>query len=358
MTVCGEKKIEDLGVVLPHEHLFIDISNQFTEPVTPFGKKLAYQKVNMSNLGYLRRDPYVVKDNLVLSDYNIARDEIMTFKECGGQSIIDVTPIGIGRNPSQLQQLMIETGVNIIAGCGFYTYDTHTADIEEKSVNDITEIIRNDLLIGMDQTGVRSGVIGEIGTSQQIHQSEKKVLQAAGRAQSQTGVPLFVHIYPWSENGIEVLNILESEGANLSQVVICHSDVEINPNYMISVMKRGAFIEFDNFGKEFWIPIEKRGFAGGNFATDRDRVQVIRKLVDLGYQDRLLMTNDICLKVMLHAYGGWGYDHIISNIVPMLIDAGVEEKTIWGIIKENPQQLFLGIKNKEVNHKHGRSENK
>jgi len=130
MTVCGEKKIEDLGVVLPHEHLFIDISNQFTEPVTPFGKKLAYQKVNMSNLGYLRRDPYVVKDNLVLSDYNIARDEIMTFKECGGQSIIDVTPIGIGRNPSQLQQLMIETGVNIIAGCGFYTYDTHTADIE------------------------------------------------------------------------------------------------------------------------------------------------------------------------------------------------------------------------------------
>lgn len=199
----------------------------------------------------------------------------------------------------------------------------------------------NDLLIGMDHTGVRSGVIGEIGTSQQIHPNEKKVLQAAGKAQSQSRIPVFIHVYPWSENGIEVLDILESEGADPSQIVICHSDVEMNLNYMISVMKRGAFIEFDNFGKEFWIPIEKRKFAGGNFATDRDRVQVIRKLVDLGYQNRLLITNDICLKAMLHAYGGWGYDHILSNVVPMLIEVGVEEKIVWEIIIKNPQQLFL-----------------
>jgi len=342
MTVCGEKKIEDLGVILPHEHLFIDISNQFTEPVTPFEKNLAYQKVSMNNLGYLRRDPYVVKDNLILSEYDIARDELMTFKDCGGQSIIDVTPIGIGREPKQLQKLMDETGVNIIAGCGFYTHDTHPADIEKKSVEDITELIMNDLLIGMDHTQVRSGVIGEIGTSQQIHPNEKKVLRAAGKAQSRSRVPIFIHIYPWSKNGIEVLDILESEGANPSQVVICHSDVDMNPNYMISVMKRGAFIEFDNFGKEFWIPVEKRNFAGGNFATDRDRVQVIRKLVDLGYQNRLLITNDICVKAMLHAYGGWGYDHILSNIVPMLIDVGVEEKIVWEIVIKNPQQLFLG----------------
>jgi phosphotriesterase-related protein len=132
------------------------------------------------------------------------------------------------------------------------------------------------------------------------------------------------------------LNILEGEGANPSQVVICHSDVNMNPNYMITIMKRGAFIEFDNFGKEFWIPVEKRNFVGGNFATDRDRVQVIHKLVDLGYQNRLLITNDICLKAMLHAYGGWGYDHILSNIVPMFIDNGIEEKIVWEIIKKNP----------------------
>lgn len=341
MTVCGEKKIEDLGVVLPHEHIFIDISNQFTEPVTPFEKKLAYQKVRISNLGYLRRDPYVVKDNLILSEYDIARDELMTFKECGGQSIIEVTPIGIGRNPNQLQQLMEETGVNIIAGCGFYTHDTHAVDIEKQSVEDITEIIMNDLLIGMDHTGVRSGVIGEIGTSQHVHPNEKKVLQAAGRAQSQSKVPLFIHVYPWSENGLTALDILEGEGASPNQVVICHSDVEINLEYMVSIMKRGAFIEFDNFGKEFWIPIKKRNFAGGNFATDRDRVEAIYQLVDLGYQDNLLLTNDICLKAMLHAYGGWGYDHILTNIIPMLLDAGLEEKIISNFIQKNPHRLFV-----------------
>lgn len=341
MTVCGEKKIEDLDIILPHEHIFIDIRNQFTEPVAPNEKKMAYQKVSLNNIGYLRRDPYLVKDNLILSEYDVARDELMIFKECGGQSIIDVTPIGIGRDPSRLRQLMKETGVNIIAGCGFYTHDTHTADIEKKSVEDITEIIMNDLEIGMDHTGVRSGVIGEIGTSQSMHPNEKKVLQAAGRAQFQSKVPLFIHIYPWSKNGIEVLNILENEGANLSQVIICHSDVEMDLNYMVSVMERGAFIEFDNFGKEFWIPMNKRGFAGGNFATDRERVQIIHNLVELGFQNHLLITNDICLKAMLHAYGGWGYDHILTNVVPMLIDVGVEEKIVWEIIKKNPQQLFL-----------------
>jgi phosphotriesterase-related protein len=87
--------------------------------------------------------------------------------------------------------------------------------------------------------------------------------------------------------------------------------------------------------------MNKRGFAGGNFATDRERVQVIRNLVDLGFQNRLLITNDICLKAMLHAYGGWGYDNILTNVVPMLIDVGVEEKIVWEIIKKNPQQLFL-----------------
>lgn len=339
-TVCGEKKVEDLGVTLPHEHIFIDISNQFTEPSTPFEKRLAYQKINMNILGYLRRNPYVVKENMVLSEYHVAREEIMIFKECGGQSIIDVTPVGIGRDPARLRQLMIETGVNIIAGCGFYTYDTHPADIEEKSIEELTEILMNDLRIGIDNTGVCSGVIGEIGTSREIHRNEQKVLRAAGRAQSRSGVPIFIHIYPWSENGIEALNILESEGANPSQAVICHSDVEMNPDYMIAVMNRGAFIEFDNFGKEFWIPAEKRAFAGGNFATDRDRIQIIRKLVGLGYQNQLLITNDICLKIMLHTYGGWGYDHILTNIVPMLVDAGIDETTIWNIIKKNPQRLF------------------
>ena len=68
----------------------------------------------MNNLGYLRRDPYVVKDNLILSEYDVAYSEIITFKDSGGQSIIDVTPVGIGRDPNQLQQLMKETGVNIL----------------------------------------------------------------------------------------------------------------------------------------------------------------------------------------------------------------------------------------------------
>jgi len=341
MTVLGEKSVNELGIILPHEHIFIDIANQFSEPSTPLEKKLAYQDVSMDTLGYLRRDPYLVRDNLIMSDMQTARREIEYFQKAGGGTIIDVTLEGIGRNPQALRELAQTTGIDIIAGSGFYTHDAHPPRVREMGVEEIADEIRSDIMEGIGESGVRAGVIGEIGTSREIHPEEEKVLRACGRVQGETDLPLFVHIYPWSTNGLQVLDILEKEGAALERIIICHSDVEIDEMYMVKVIKRGAFLEFDNFGKEFIISREKQGFAGGHFNSDWERVRTIQYLVDEGYTDRLLLTNDICLKIMLHAYGGWGYDHILSNVVPMLDEAGVSKKDIDVMIKENPRKMLV-----------------
>ena len=113
-------------------------------------------------------------------------------------------------------------------------------------------------------------------------------------------------------------------------------------DYLIELLKLGVNIEFDNFGKEFFIPKAERGFAGGVFARDIDRVRVIRELIDKDFERQVLITNDICLKSLLRAYGGWGYDHVLTNIVPMMRGEGVSEETIHSFLVRNPAAVLCG----------------
>ena len=118
--------------------------------------------------------------------------------------------------------------------------------------------------------------------------------------------------------------------------------VEIDLEYYKEIIKSGAYVEFDNFGKEYFIDKRYRGFAGGVFARDIERVRAVKELIDLGYLSNILITCDVCLKTLLHRYGGWGYDHILTNIVPMMREEGITEKQIDILLKENPRR-FLDI---------------
>src|SRR5690242_61631 len=105
MTVTGPVARDKLGVILPHEHLFIDLRNQFTEFKDAEKDRLSRESVNIHNLGALRTNPYAIKDNLVLDNLDAAIQEVEYFKRAGGQTIVDCTSIGIGRDMQQLQSL-------------------------------------------------------------------------------------------------------------------------------------------------------------------------------------------------------------------------------------------------------------
>jgi len=343
MSVQGIIDSNKLGIISPHEHVLIDIRNQFREFSEASKRALSEQKVGIGNLDVLSRNPYAIKDNLVLNDLKIAEEELLKFKKAGGDTIVDATPKEIGRDPEALRDISRLTGLNIIAGCGYYTYDTHPKDMNDKTVKDITNEILNDIEIGMNGTRIKAGVIGELGTSEEIHPNEKKVLIASAKAQAETGVAIIVHTYPWGKKGLEVLDILSKNGAKLNKVSICHVDVEIDLEYCKEIIKSGAYIEFDNFGKEYYIDKRYRGFAGGVFARDIERVKAVKDLVDSGYLSNILISCDVCLKTLLHKYGGWGYDHILNNIVPMMREEGITEEQIDILLKENPKR-FLEIK--------------
>ncbi len=340
MTVTGEVDGDQLGIISPHEHLYIDIRNQFREFSDISRRAISEQRVGIYNLDKLSRNPYAVRDNLILDNEKTAVNELLEFKAAGGDTIVDATPASIGRDPIALRRISRLLDINIIAGCGYYTHDIHPADMDCRSIDAIYDEIMTDLTVGIDGTSIKSGVIGEIGISKEIHPNEMNVLKASAKAQLKTGVGILVHTYPWGDNGLEVARILMDNGVQANKICICHVDVQINLMYIRRIMDLGVFVEFDNFGKEYYIDKRDRGFAGGVFARDIERVGAIKELIDLGYLNNIMLSCDICLKTLLHKYGGWGYDHILMNIVPMMSEFGIKDSQINILLRQNPKRFL------------------
>jgi len=339
-TVNGDVAREQLGIILPHEHLFIDIRNQFTEFDDPEKRRISNQSLCMQNLGVVKMNPYAIRDNLFLDDLEAASEEVDRFKQRGGSTIVDCTSVGINRNPKKLHALAVQSGLNIVAGCGYYTYDTHPDLMDTWSAERIADEMLQDMLEGMNGTDIRAGIYGEIGTSDPIRPNENKCLKATAIAFQQRRAAVQVHTFPWGTAGLEAAKVLIEGGVDPAKIVICHIDIEFNLPYILELLQLGVNIEFDDFGKEFFILKEDRGFAGGVFARDIDRVHVILDLLERDFEKQILITNDVCLKSMLRCYGGTGYDHLLTNIVPMMRGEGIKDETIDVFLKENPARLL------------------
>jgi phosphotriesterase-related protein len=339
ITVRGEIDSKDLGIADPHNHLLCDIRSQFTELSQVTKKALSDEKISIEKLGVLSRNPYAIKDNLWINDEKLAEEELLHFKKAGGNTFVDATPRDIGRDPEALRNIAASTGINIVAGCGYYTHDTHPDDLSTRTAQSIADEMTADIKKGMNGTKIKAGIIGEIGTSRQIHPDEEKVLTASAKAYEETGAAILVHTYPWTREALKILNVLSSAGADLRRVVICHIDVDIDLEYCAEIAQKGAYIEFDSFGKQYYIDKRNRGYAG-LFATDIERVRAIKKLIDEGYLDHILVTCDIVFKSLLHRYGGWGYDHVLTNIVPMMDEVGIQDRQIEQLIRRNPGRLL------------------
>jgi phosphotriesterase-related protein len=338
-TVLGTIPSTELGVTLPHEHILIYNTSWWKEPEPASKRALANSKVTIENLGLVKRDPIMVKDNLILDDIDLAIREIEFFKMAGGQTIVDLTSKRIGRDPEALAAISRMTQINIIMGCGYYTHDVHPTEIESLSVEQISEDFTKEILDGVESTGIRCGVIGEIGTSSCIHPNEEKVLRAASSAQSQTGIAISVHAAQWQDNTMEILDILEDSGADLSRVILSHRDQkypfkEQIPKH-IEIARRGAYVEYDVWGCEWDFESLNEGIP-----SDHHRVEGFLKLTESGLIERLLASNDICTKTQLRAYGGYGYSHVITNGATILKRAGFSEEELDTIFIKNPKRVL------------------
>jgi phosphotriesterase-related protein len=223
-TVLGAVPPEDLGVTLPHEHLFVQVKGWDFPARDEIEARLAHAPVSLDILHWVHRRALSNLDNCRIDDYDTVCDEVRDFKVAGGGTIVDLTLRDIGRTPSLAQRVSQQTGVHVVAGCGYYVDASHPPELKTMSVAAIAEALEAELIHGINGTGIRPGVIGEIGTGDPITASERKVLEAAALAHQRTGAPISVHLFPAGGTAVQVLDILQGAGVAPSAVVLCHLD--------------------------------------------------------------------------------------------------------------------------------------
>jgi len=345
ITVDGVIEPKKLGVTSVHEHLLIDLSWAVKEPKDVLRKALFHQAVDITKLSVLRRTPLAVMDNCILDDMMLIEDELLEFKRAGGSTIVELSCRGFHVDPVALRRISRAVGINIIASTGYYTAALHPSNMDEMTVEDLESVLLADIETGIDGSGVRAGVIGEMGVSTEMHQNEKKALIAAAHVSKKTGIAVMVHISaPAHEGsfplGLEAIEVLASEGAEIGKVAICHADspLDINVEYCIEILKKGVYLSFDNYNHEHYVAKKDREMYGGPSSSDLQRVRVTKQLMDRGYVAKMLIGQDTCFKTMCHRYGGYGFDHIITNIIPMMQDEGITDNQIKSVYIDNPRK--------------------
>lgn len=339
MTVLGPIPAAAMGVTLPHEHILNDCRCWWNKPAEPERQYLATEPVHAGILGELRMDPFVNLHNCALDDEPLAIAELLAFAAAGGRTVVDPTCRGIGRNPEALVRIAQATGLNIVMGSGYYLQSSHPPELARMSADAVADEIVAEAQHGVGSSGVRIGLIGEIGVSGEFTTDEEKSLRGAARAQARTQLPLMVHLPAWYRHGHRVLDIVGEEGGDIAQTILCHMNPSgHDPEYQIALAERGAFLEYDMLGMDYWYADQQV-----QCPSDEDNARAILGLIRAGFLDRLLLSQDVFLKMMLTRYGGFGYAYVVTHFVPRLKRHGATDDDIRTMLIDNPRRVFCAI---------------
>ncbi|MGH2456027.1 MAG: phosphotriesterase family protein [Candidatus Limnocylindria bacterium] len=304
LTVSGPIPPERVGFTLPHEHTGI-------------------------HLWHIpgRWDHWeLTPDELAVAD------ELRDFRRRGGSTLVDPTPRGVGRDPERLRRLASRTGIQVVMGCGWYSeaYLPPEALVDRRSVGDLAEELIAEVRDGVAGTGVRPGIIGEIGTDRPwVSALEERVHRAAARAAIATGLAITTHSLR-SPVGLAQLRIFEEEGVEPARVVIGHADSYPVLDHYLAILERGANLEFDSLGHRF----------GTEEAAEPRLVELVVELLERGYGPQLLLSQDVSHNAQLKANGGFGYTYLQQHFLPTLRTAAVGEGEIAQMMVDNPRRIL------------------
>lgn len=335
-TVAGTVDSSQLGLLLPHEHLVSDITSSFSTTGDPRIDAMLSVTVT-PELSWLLNDyPYNCADNCKMDDFDAVTVELQHFASVGGRTVIDLTTSHEGRSPSKLRELALTSGVNIIAGSGWYLQSAESEHMRTASV----ETLITDLLADFKGSRPGPGVIGEIGISPLFTPAEERSLRAASECQRQLGVPLFIHLPGWMRYGHRVLDIAITEmGAAAESIVLCHMDPSgEDTEYQQSLASRGVFLEFDMIG----MPYFYRGAGEGQSPHPEAAALAISGLVTRGLAEQILISHDMGIKSMLSKNGGNGLAYVPLLFADRLIRLGCASDIGTQLMERNPRRLFEG----------------
>jgi phosphotriesterase-related protein len=336
-TVTGDIATSELGVVLPHEHVLIDLGRFFEEPTDPLEQEYANADVSLENLGWVRFHHRQSRDNLVLSDVQSQIEELRRFKSAGGGTVVELTPVCAGQDLSGLVALAEATDLHVVASTGVYLDEFQSELTRSMSSQQIGERMARDIVEGIDGGEIRAGIIGEMGCSWPLTVNEEKALRGAVFAQLATGASISIHPGRHPDAPGLLLDLLSSAGAQLDRIVIGHLDRTIpEHDELVAVGRSGCFLEFDLFGQES----SHVRYGPVDLPNDKTRIERIAALIDEGFEDQILISHDIAVKKWLFRYGGHGYDHILERVVPRMKEHGISDQALHKMLVSNPARLL------------------
>jgi phosphotriesterase-related protein len=343
LTVKGPIDADRIGPSLMHEHIFI----KRTKPVTPQNPPatqlaLTSEPLSFDNLSAVRNyvfsplheSPYNFFDLTSIED---AIAEVSEFKRWGGDTIVDVSNIGLGRDPHALLQVANATGLHIVMGAGWYQKLFHPPDMDARTTEELTQVIIDDITRGAEGTTVRSGIIGEVGVNgNPLTPNEMKSIRASARASRATGAAITFHGGGYMEEKFTVIDTVAAEGGDVSRIVMGHSNglAEDLP-FMKRLLARGVYIEFDTLGYSEALARSRLGRP-----DDATVARAIAELIKAGYGDKILLSQDVCTKLQLKKYGGRGFSYIMEFFLPELKRLGVTDDQIHKLMVDNPRTVL------------------
>lgn len=337
-TVNGVVRGEEMGVTLPHEHLFNDLSSVVDDPFYRFSEQLLEKPVSPDLMWGLRQDPYCSRDNVSEKPVSAVTFEVNKFADLGGRTIVDATGTSaIGRNPSRLKEVAEATGLNVVMSTGPYLEKFEAERITTRSSEEIVQDITRDIQEGVGETGIKAGMIGEIGVSPSFTDGERTSLRAGALAQLENPtVALNIHMPGLQRRGDEVLDIVLNEvGVPAHKVSLAHSDPSGNdPDYQHRILDRGVWLEFDMIGLDITFPKE------GVSPSVNETVDAVAGLINAGYVNQILLSHDLFLKQMWTQNGGNGFAFVPTVFVDLLRTKGVTNEQIHTLLVENPAKVL------------------
>lgn len=296
-TVTGNIEASQLGNVFMHEHLYADLSG-------------------------VRHD----EDSLMTNVEEITQ-ELQAAVVDGIKTIVDVSCLGMGRNPQKLQEISKATGVNVIASTGYYLTSYYPETVATETDHEIADRFIADIENGMDGTDIKAGIIGEIATGKnEFTQDNKKVFRAAARAHRKTGVPITTHCSAGTM-AYEQAMFLINEGVDRKKIIIGHLDLLDDKDALVNVLQTGVTIGFDTIGKN-------------GYRSNETRVANLVYLLEQGYVNQIVLSEDISRKSYYQSHGGHGYGYLTQIFLPALRAEGVSEINIEQMLKKNPAAIL------------------
>jgi phosphotriesterase-related protein len=313
-TVLGPVDADRLGVTLMHEHIFILSPEVQQNWPTGWDEEQAVAKA-------------VVRVNELAA--------------AGVSTIVDLTVVGLGRDIRLVKRVAEQVDLNIVVATGLYTYDSlphyfdyRSAAFRPDSIDALEELFLLDIEDGIAGSGVRPGVLKCATDEPGVTTGVERVLRAVAKVHRRTGILISTHTDAPTRRGLDQQHIFESEGVDLSRVVIGHSGDSTDLEYLETLLQAGSTLGMDRFGV-------------GVYCTPEQRIETVVRLCDMGWAHQMVLSHDAACHVdwfdedlLRKAAPNWHFLHLTNDVIPKLKERGVTEAQVKTMMVDTPRRLL------------------